>query len=159
MSKSISEVVSEAIAPLLSGVEIDSYQASVGGFRSLASGDQETLGVEALQRRIVGSAKRMDARAKEHMNQSVLALFGDVPMAVPVGIDGNKIKPLMSLVRNEAEFVISVRENQIIADQKKVRALKRLFKQAEPIWSVNPDATWAECLLAANDNKSRKTAA
>lgn len=159
MHKSIPEVVSDAIAPLLAGGEIDSYETSLGGFRLLAGEDQETLGVEALERRIVTAAKRMSKKAEQHISQMGLPLFGDVPLAVPVGKDGKKIKALMSLTKDEAEWVISVRDKQIVADQKSARALKRLFKQAEPAWAVNPLATWAECLMAANDNTEQKVAA
>lgn len=159
MHKSIPEVVSDAIAPLIAGGEIDSYETSVDGFRLLADCDRTSLGVEALERRIVTAAKRMSKKAEQHISQMGLPLFGDVPLAVPVGTDGKKIKAIMSLTKEEAEWVISVRDKQIVADTKSARALKRLFKQAEPALEANPNATWAQCLMAANDNATRKQVA
>jgi hypothetical protein len=120
--KSISQIISDAIEPLMVGGEIDA-------------------GVEA-------------------DGQSVVGLFGDMPLAVPVTIDGRKIKAVMALTRDEAEWVIALREKQVAADTRSVRRFRYLYTRALPFWNGNPGWTWADCLKAAagNDNNASTAA-
>lgn len=150
MFKSIAQVVSESIEPLLSGIEVDAGVAADQGLTWLADNDRDYLAHEALARKITDAAKKMSKKAEEAIGSATMGLFGDLPVAVPVCVDGRRIKAIMALTQEEAAWVISMREKQVAADTKSVRRFKQLYMRALPFWENDGSLTWADCLRAAS---------
>lgn len=163
MFKSVGRIISEALEPLANDLEVDVNHAGTYGVKFLSPEDKDACAANDLSRRIVAAAKRMSKQAEKSLSYATSSLFENLPVALPVGVDGSKIKPIAKMTKGEAEWVINIREKQIEDDKKSVRAMKRLYKRALPYWSKNPTASWGECLLyasgAANDNIPAKVAA
>lgn len=151
MEKSIKQAMSEILEPARLGKSINAHDAGRSLYLAVSPIDQEILGVEGATKRVTDATKKIKAKTHEDMAKATPDMFDGVDGMMNVG-DG-EMKPTMSLNRHEAEWVIRMRDKQIIDDTRKNRKLRQLYVRALPAWA-NPDVKWGDCLkaIAANDN-------
>jgi hypothetical protein len=71
-----------------------------------------------------------------------------LPAAVAMDLDGRVMLATRNLSRDQFVRAIEIREQQIVADQAKVREWKNALKAADKFWRKHPQWTFGRCLDA-----------
>lgn len=147
MYKSIRQAISDVIEPARHGDGVNTFEGGRTLYTSVSPEDQEKLGIEAAVKHISDATKKVTAKAHDAMAAAMPDLFDGIDGMMNVGA-GN-MKPTMMLNKTETEWVITVRDKQLIDDTKKLRKLRQLYVRALPAWD-NPDRALGDCLKAVS---------
>lgn len=155
----ISEIIHKAIDEAGEG-----FDARVLAPRVWAQLDEESrmsIGLSEIVKRLKQAADSIWRAAERKEASAQAEMPFDLPGAVPMDVEGRRIRKTATLLQAEFRRAGDIRAAQIEADRKALREWRDAEAAASPYWRDHPDWTFGQCMdaLIADQRHGKDSAA
>lgn len=146
--KRLSDAVGEVVERALTGESIDARVAATEIWDDIDADGQYMAGIEGVTARIRRKASSLRTSAAARLQEQKTQMAFDLPAAVPLDIDGHKLRPTRDLTQDEVRRAIEIRKANRDAIDVEIREWEAAERACAPHWMKNPRWTFGQCLDA-----------